>query len=82
MPGRLRRLLSEFLGAEARFLLEQATEILRIFETQGVGDLPYRMARAEQQLLSLVDEGQVDVFEGAFPRTAFEEITEVVGGHL
>ena len=56
--------------------------MVRVLESDFVGDLAYSLVRAGQQVLDAVDDGKVDVFDGGFACLFLDEVPEIVGGKV
>ena len=53
--------------------------MLRVLESQFVGDLPDRLVRIVQSLLRRVDHLQLDILLRRLSRLLFQQIAEIVG---
>ena len=56
--------------------------MVRVLESDFVGDLAYSLVRAGQQVLDAVDDGKVDVFDGGLACLFLDEVPEIVGGKV
>ena len=59
---------------------KQPREMLRIFESEFVGNLADRLARVEHPFLGQVDQLHLDMFLCRPARLFFNQVTEIVGG--
>ena len=55
--------------------------MMRILESDFVGNLAHGLIRACQQILDTVNDGKVDVFNGGLAGFLLHKVAEIVGGH-
>ena len=68
----------EFRGRLARYVLEHAGEVLRIFEAEAVGDLGDGLP-AENLVLGTMDDETADVVLGTFTQGTAHDVAEIAG---
>ena len=71
---------SVFLWCHSRKFLEEAGEVLRILETEMVGNLRDALRRVEEQLFAQLEDMLLDVILRRHSRLLADEIAEIAGG--
>ena len=66
------------IGRAAHRLLEHPAQVMRILDPHFIGDLTHGLARAGQQVLDTVDDGEMDVLDCRLPRLFLDEVAEIV----
>lgn len=67
-----------FVGRTPHHLLEQTREVLRVAESQRVGDFADRASGVEDAFLGDVDHLELDVLLGRFPGLLLHQVAEIV----
>lgn len=63
-------------------LFEQPAEMLRVFESEVVGDLAYGFRSVEDALFGDIDQLGLNIFLGGSAGLLSDQVTEVVGGKV
>ena len=66
-----------FVGRETRHLFEHAGKVLRILESERIGDLRDRMRRIEHPFLGRLDQPELDMLLRRPAGFAFDQIAEI-----
>ena len=67
-----------FVGRTPHHLLEQTREVLRVAESQRVGDFADRASGVEDAFLGDVDHLELDILLRRFPGLLLHQIAEIV----
>ena len=70
---------TELLRSEPGLFLEQAGEVLRVLEAEGIGYLTDGVVGRGEAVTGLLDEVLLDELLRTVARLGFHEVTEVVG---
>ena len=68
-----------FVGCHAGQPFEHPAQVLRMLESELVGDLAHRLAGREQQLFHPIDQPILDVFRRGFAGQLPDQVAEIVG---
>ena len=76
--GEISTTCAKLNGRDARDVPEDSAQMMRIFETDSIGDFADRLLGTHDQELDSLDDSHVDMFFGRVPSRLLDQVAEVV----